>query len=41
MRPLKRGGVHKGSSAGKFRRNVGHTKALNMKATPMRGGFRL
>lgn len=36
-----RHGVNKGKSAGKFRRNVSHTKALNMKGAPMRGGIRL
>lgn len=40
MRPLKRGHVSKGKSAGHFRRNVKHTKAPNV-AAPMRGGWRL
>jgi len=40
MRPLKRHMVKKGKSARKFRRHVGHTKAINMKG-PMRGGIRL
>lgn len=33
--------VNKRRSAGKFRRNVGRTKAVNMRAAPMRGGIRL
>lgn len=33
--------VNKGRSARKFRRNVGRTKSINMRAAPMRGGFRL
>lgn len=33
--------VNKAHSAHKFRRHVGRTKALNMKAGPMRGGIRL
>lgn len=41
MRPLYRSAVSKGRSAGQFKRNVGRTKAANVKATPMRGGFRL
>lgn len=41
MRPLKRGAVDKYKSAGKFRRHVSHTKAANVKAMPMRGGWRL
>ena len=41
MRPLARHPVSKGRSAGKFRRNVSRTKAINMKGAPMRGGIRL
>lgn len=40
MRPSARYGVNKGRSAGVFRRDVGHTRALNM-VFPMRGGWRL
>jgi len=41
MRPLKRKPVHKSKSSRQFRRNVGHTKALNLQGSPMRGGIRL
>lgn len=41
MSPLKRRGVNKRSSAKKFKRNVGRTKAANMSMMPMRGGWRL
>lgn len=33
--------VNKHKSAASFRRHVGKTKAINMKAAPMRGGIRL
>lgn len=33
--------VNKHKSAAKFRRNIHHTKAANMRAAPMRGGIRL
>lgn len=33
--------VNKGASARKFRSNTTRTKAVNMKAAPMRGGIRL
>jgi len=33
--------VNKGKSAGKFKKQIGKTKAPNMKAAPMRGGIRL
>ena len=33
--------VNKARSARQFRRNVGRTKAVNVKAGPMRGGIRL
>ena len=33
--------VNKGRSAAKFRRNVGRTKALNLRPTVTRGGIRL
>lgn len=36
---MRRHGVNKGHSARKFRRQVGRTKAVNMRG-PMRGGFR-
>ena len=36
---MRRHAVHKGHSARKFRRQVGRTKAANMRG-PMRGGFR-
>lgn len=41
MRPSRRYGVSKRHSARKFRRNVGRTKMINIKAGPMRGGIRL
>lgn len=41
MRPSKRYGVNKRASAGKFRRNVGRSKVMNLKGAPMRGGIRL
>lgn len=37
----KRYGVNKSKSAGKFRHNIGRTKAPNVRAMPMRGGWRL
>lgn len=40
MRPLRRSGVNKHRSAGKFRRQSRRTNARNM-AGPMRGGIRL
>lgn len=40
MRPLKRAPVRKGRSAGKFRKQVGRTKAANVAPPPMRGGYR-
>lgn len=33
--------VSKGKSASKFRRQVSHTKAINLRGAPMRGGIRL
>lgn len=39
MRPLRRGGVNKRKSAGKFRRQVGRTNRKNV--SPNRGGWRL
>lgn len=33
--------VNKRKSAGKFRAQVGKTKAINLKGAPMRGGIRL
>lgn len=41
MRPVSRSSVSKGRSAHKFRKNVGRTKAANVRPAPMRGGFRL
>lgn len=41
MRPVKRYSVDKRHSASKFRRNVSRTKAANLQAMPMRGGWRL
>lgn len=41
MRPLKRKPVGKYGSAKKFRKQVGRTKAANVRPSPMRGGFRL
>lgn len=41
MRPVKRYGVNKRASAGKFRSGVSRTKAANLNVTPMRGGWRL
>lgn len=41
MRPVKRYGVSKGHSAKKFRNNTKFTKSPNMRAAPMRGGWRL
>ncbi|UDN67589.1 hypothetical protein [robinz microvirus RP_61] len=41
MRPIKRSYSNKGSDARKFRSNVSHTKAANLRPPPMRGGFRL
>lgn len=40
MKPLKRMGVSKGSSASNFRHKQSRTKKINM-AGPMRGGIRL
>lgn len=37
---MKRYGVHKGRSAGQFKRHAGKTKKLNL-GMPMRGGIRL
>lgn len=41
MKPLTRHPQNKHKAAQKFRHNVQHTKAANMNATPMRGGWRL
>lgn len=41
MRPLKRNVVSKDKSARKFKKDVSHTKAANLKINPMRGGWRL
>lgn len=41
MRPSKRYGVSKGRSASKFRSQSRRTKAPNVSAGPMRGGWRL
>lgn len=37
----KRHRVHKGSSSGKFRHDVGRTHSKNMRLAPVRGGWRL
>lgn len=36
-----RSSVNKRRGARKFRRGVSRTKQMNMRATPMRGGFRI
>lgn len=41
MKPLSRKPVNKAASANKFRRGSQRTKAPNMAAAPMRGGWRL
>jgi len=41
MRPVKRYGVNKGHSSRKFRSNSRKTKSPNLRAMPMRGGWRL
>lgn len=41
MRPLSRSRVSKGRSARQFRSQSSRTKAPNMRAAPMRGGWRL
>lgn len=41
MRPLRRHGVSKSRSAGRFRRDMRRTKAPNVTGAPMRGGWRL
>lgn len=41
MKPLSRKPVNKHQSAKRFKSHVGHTKAANVKVTPMRGGWRL
>lgn len=41
MRPLRRKPVSKGKSASQFRHHVSRTKMPNLRAVPMRGGFRL
>ena len=33
--------VNKRKSAGTFRKHVSHTKSINMRGAPMRGGIRL
>lgn len=38
---MRRRSVHKGRSARKFRKNVGRTKAVNMRSNPVRGGYRM
>jgi hypothetical protein len=37
----RRFGVNKGASAGKFKKHVQHTKAVNLPRQVMRGGWRL
>lgn len=41
MRPMRRMPVNKARSARSFRRKVGRTQPRNMRAMPMRGGFRM
>lgn len=41
MKPLKRKPVNKYKSAQQFKRNVQTTKAANVQAMPMRGGWRM
>lgn len=41
MRALHRKPMNKKHAAKKFRHGVSKTKALNMRTTPQRGGFRL
>lgn len=41
MRPVRRYGTNKRASAKRFRSHTKRTRALNMRATPMRGGFRI
>lgn len=41
MRPVSRRPVSKGHSAQKFRKHSSRTKSMNVKPTPMRGGFRI
>jgi len=38
---MKRKHVNKVASAHKFKRNTQHTKAVNLRNQPMRGGWRL
>lgn len=38
---MRRRPVNKGRSARKFRRDVGKTAIANVRAAPMRGGYRL
>lgn len=38
---VKRKPVSKKASASKFRRNVSHTKKVNLSVQPQRGGWRL
>lgn len=40
MRPSRRHGVNKYRSAGKFRRDAGRSKVVNLRR-PQRGGYRL
>jgi hypothetical protein len=40
MRPVRRVAVRKKSSVRKFKKQMKRTKAANMNAIPMRGGYR-
>lgn len=40
MRMTRRNKVNKGRSARRFKKQVGKTKAANLRGAPMRGGFR-
>lgn len=41
MRPVKRGRVNKFRSARKFRGQAHRSKQVNLRGSPMRGGWRL
>ena len=41
MNPLKRKSASKRKGAKTFKRHVAHTKSINIKGAPMRGGIRL
>lgn len=41
MRPVKRGRVNKGRSARQFRSQSQRSRVVNLRGSPMRGGWRL